>query len=796
MNRHLPILFFLVSLPTLVLAQQPLTALQQRFANYQQQHLVEKLFVHTDRSVYTSGESIWFRLFYIDGSSHRPLNVSKVAYLELIDKDQKAVLQTKIALDSGRGAGSLIVPTALPSGHYVLRTYTHWMKSVSPDFLSEKPVTIINPFRKMGLTTVPDTAGYDVQFFPEGGNLVSGLPARVAVKLVDKRTGRGANLGGVVLTQSNDTVSRFSSLRFGMGMFSLTPSVKNTYRVVLTGARAKTPSYSLPAIYETGYTMHMVAEAGQLRVTVRTNVPTADAETVYLLGHTRQVPNVSEGKSMQGGEAVFTFPQRTLGEGISQLTVFNSAGQPVCERLWCNRPQPGLLLEAKASRDTYAPRAPVSLEFLAKNSTGGPAMADMSVSVYRLDSLQTEETTTLPAYLWLTSDLRGTVESPDYYLTHTGPDADAALDNLMLTHGWRRFRWEAVLQPKPAPITAAPEHRGLVVRGRVTQARTGAPAPDVPVYLSIPGKAVRLYSIRSDSAGLVRVDLADLYGTHDLVLQTATPDTTYRIELLNPYTETATATPLPLFDLTSAAATSVRERSLAMQVQTSYYSRFSNPPTPPSRDSTAFYSTPDERYNLDAYTRFTVMDEVLSEYVPGVIVRKQQGHAVLRVNNIPYRKVFDDAPLMLLDGVPVFDTDKVMALSPLKIKSLDVVTRRYFLGYTTLPGIISFRTYRGDLAGFQPDARAVVLEYDGLQTPREFYAPRYETPAQQTSRRPDFRTLLHWQPYVQTNAQGRANLSFYTSDQEGTYRVVVQGVTPAGQPAFTQQTIVVQGGLK
>lgn len=226
-----------------------------------------------------------------------------------------------------------------------------------------------------------------------------------------------------------------------------------------------------------------------------------------------------------------------------------------------------------------------------------------------------------------------------------------------------------------------------------------------------------------------------------------------------------------------------------MQVQASYYRQLINPPQPPNRDSTTFYGTPDERYNLDAYTRFTVMDEVLSEYVPGVVVRKQNRRVLLRATNLPYRKIFDDAPLMLIDGVAIFDTDRLMALSPLKVKSLDVVMRRYFLGYSTIAGIISFRTYRGDLAGFQPDPRAVVLEYDGLQTPREFYAPRYETPAQQASRRPDFRTLLHWNPRVLTNAQGKATLSFYTSDQEGTYLIVAQGLTSSGQSGFVQQRI-------
>ncbi|MFD2569973.1 hypothetical protein ACFSUS_04965 [Spirosoma soli] len=73
---------------------------------------------------------------------------------------------------------------------------------------------------------------------------------------------------------------------------------------------------------------------------------------------------------------------------------------------------------------------------------------------------------------------------------------------------------------------------------------------------------------------------------------------------------------------------------------------------------------------------------------------------MLRVCNVPYKEIFTDNPLILLDGVPVYNTDRLMAFRPLKIKALDVVARRYFLGYSLLPGIISFKTYKGDLAGF------------------------------------------------------------------------------------------------
>ncbi|RYF54211.1 MAG: hypothetical protein EOO39_39690, partial [Cytophagaceae bacterium] len=337
---------------------------------------------------------------------------------------------------------------------------------------------------------------------------------------------------------------------------------------------------------------------GSLQVAVQTN---QSAATVYLIGHTRQVVKVAEAQAIVGNKAQFQLPKSKLGEGISHLTLFNAAGQPVCERLVAKRPQASMSLQVTPGKDRYATRDNVVMGITASSPTGSPLVANASVSVYKLDSLQTEEGLSLGDYLWLTSDLRGSVESPSYYLSQTGPEADVALDNLLLTHGWRRFRWDDVLNPKPSEAVQPPEHKGHVVLGRVTDAGTNAPAKDVPTYLAIPGKSMQLYSSRSDEKGVVRFELPNFYGTHDLVLQTAAGDSLHRVDIVNPYTETATSTVLPVSDLANTVSESLQTRSLAMQVQNSYFNAYANPALRSDTDSSMFYNNPDERYYLDTY---------------------------------------------------------------------------------------------------------------------------------------------------------------------------------------------------
>lgn len=82
--------------------------------------------------------------------------------------------------------------------------------------------------------------------------------------------------------------------------------------------------------------------------------------------------------------------------------------------------------------------------------------------------------------------------------------------------------------------------------------------------------------------------------------------------------------------------------------------------------------------------------------------------------------------------------------------------------------------------GYDLDPQASMIDYEALQLQREFYSPVYENNLQFTSHKPDFRTLLHWLPNIEMNAQGKAKIGFYSSDVAGKYIGIVQGITASG----------------
>ncbi len=660
-------------------------SLLENFNAYRTHHLQEKLFIHTDRSVYLTGEIVWLKAYCIDGFFHRPLAVSKVAYLEVMDIHQKAILQSKIELMAdGTGKGSLFLPGSISSGHYSVRAYTSWMKNGSPDLYFQQTITIVNPFTPLVPAAPGNDVQYDIQFFPEGGNLVSGLESVVGFRAADPR-GQGIDFRGIIVDEKNDTLAKIKPLKFGIGRFVFTPAQGHSYRAIITHPNQKKSIYPLPTSFGEGMVVHLSETDRKTKVTVKGifSSPTQPS-TVYLLAHTRHEVIFCEAQPFRDGQAVFTLDKNSFGEGISHLTIFNDVMTPVCERLYFKKPAQELTIEVSQELTRYLPRKKVNLNLRTSLPEGGPAMANLSASVFKIDSVE-ESGPTIVDYLLLNSELKGNIESPDYYFEKKASgEQEEVSDNLMLTHGWIRFKWEDVLQGK-CDEEYAPEHNGHILTGQVRLASIKTPASGILIYLTAAGAYTRLYSSRSDERGRVQFEMKNFYGSNELIAQTNTLfDSVYRIELVNPFSERKSGWTVPELDLTGPERKTLEQRSIHLQVQNMFYKNQRSLIRKPSFDSAAFYGPPDGHYTLDEYTRFPTMEEIMREYVRGVDVRKRKDGFHFLNYDLVNRTFFENDPLVMLDGMPVFDINKIMAFDPRQVKSLEVMNRKCYLGVSCL----------------------------------------------------------------------------------------------------------------
>ncbi|QMU30082.1 MG2 domain-containing protein [Adhaeribacter radiodurans] len=773
-------LLFISSYPAFAQTDS-LTSITRQFNRYSEQTLPEKLFLHLDRPLYLAGETMWFKIYAVDGTFHQPINLSKVAYVEVLDKEQKPVLQGKIALSEATGQGSFTLPVSLVSGNYFVRAYTSWMKNFSADYYFQSPVTIINTLTNAGVKPTKDSAVYDVQFFPEGGNLVKDLASTVAFKITDK-SGRGIDAEGSILDKQGRVLTTFKTLKFGLGQFAFTPTEALRYTATLKLPNGTTITQALPPVYEQGYVMHLEeASPEQLKITVQSNGTGQVVEDIFLLGHARQKLSVALGNRLINGTTAFTFNKKDLAPGISHFTILNARKQPLCERLYFQRPTQSLVITSATDKTNYTAHEKVSLQVTTANQAKEALAANLSVAVYRLDSLPALAPPSINSYLWLSSDLRGTIENPEYYFTSTAPEVTAVANNLMLTQGWRRFRWEDVFKKKVDSLEFIPELNGHLIRGRITNRSTKQPEPNIVTYLASPSRLVRLYNSFSNEKGNLQFEMKDFFGSREIVVQSNTrQDSLYQFEIFNPFSLHYSTSQVPAFTFSEKFKSEIVQRHVQMQVQNTFHKKRAFTLPSPTLDSLPFYGQADEKYRLDDYTRFKVMEEVLREYVPGVQVRIRKDGFHFMVFDKVNKTIFQENPMVLLDGVPVFNLNKIMAVDPLKIQKLEVITSRYFQGTSTYNGLVSFSTYKGDLDGYTMDPHAFVQEYEGLQQQREFYAPRYETTQEKQNRLPDLRNLLYWNPQVNTATTGSEKLEFFTSDKAGKYLIFIQGLSKSG----------------
>lgn len=787
-NRLLKLLFcsVLCFATSNAVAQQRDAQIEKKIKELTAFRAPEKMHIHLDRPTYLVGETAWFKLWVTD-ENLLPQDLSSVAYLEIISGDQQAVVQAKVKLEGGRGEGAVSIPPDAPSGYYLVRGYTNWMKNFAQSHFFETHICLLNPFIPLPEPEPARTAPSpkpDLQFFAEGGSAIPGVEARIGFK-AQAPDGKGIDFNGKISDQNGHTVATFRPSRYGIGSFVFTPAESKTYSAEITDSQGNRYTFPFDVVSSNGVSLRLKESADELELTL-TPAGNTVSPNYHLLVY-QGASSAALKAQLNGKNATFRIARSHLKPGVNVLVAFDQNLKPVAERLYFQAPAAGARLDVSTDKQSWQRREKVALHL---RSVALPDSVEASVAVYLTDSLPEVPQPSIQSYLLLASELKGQIENPDsYFSTEQGSQAEA-IDNLMLTHGWRRYRKEELLSNTPPP-QYLPELEGHLITGTVVSAEGDQPRSDKPVFAAYPSMKVSPWVALTDKNGRFTLETRDFTGAKELVFQNnLRADSSVKIKVDSPFMP-VTDSNINLFslDFSRLSKSDLLKRSINMQTHNSYFPAKKAEPQP---DSIAFYGRPDFSYYLDDYTRFPTMEEVLSEYVPTVMIRLRRGKYYTRVVETGvHKQLFTEDPLLLMDGIPVFDTDRIIHFDPLKVKKADVVNRMYYLGPLTFPGVVSYSTYTHDLSGFEIDPRALIIAYQGTLEKREFYTPRYDRKQKNDERLADLRNLMFWSPSVKTAPGGSTQLEFFTSDQPGRYRIVVQGLSTSGTPVSAVSELTV-----
>ncbi len=774
---------------------QDADALIHKIENYSTKHLEEKLFLHTDKTVYLSNEVCWFKIYNVDGFFNLPLSISSIAYVEILDKQSKAVIQEKVDLNNGSGAGSIKILGKIASGNYTLRAYTNWMKNYSSEFFFQKNITIINTEKEQGVVSNnPIQDEWKVQIFPEGGNLINGIENKIAYK-ISNQFGNGIDAKAMVINEKSDTMLVSNTLKLGMGNFQFKPLQGQAYKLAVLLPNGKMITENFPQTTNSGYALKVVGSKNPSEsISISVDSKNISSSIAYIIGHARGVVKTFKQIQLENGKASFNLPVSSLGEGINSFTLFDENRKPVAERLFFKYPEENMGLAVSLDAKDYAERNKVALKLTSFLQNGKPTAAELSMSVYKIDELQSVDESNIQNYIWLTSDLVGKVESPNSYFNFGDPQRVELMDNLMLTNGWRRFKWDHVLNDGIPAFDFVPEIAGKIVTGRVVPANKNLPLNGITAYLSMPSKRTQFHSSMSDQKGRLKFQFADFYNDDQVIAQIEKNNAAnYKIEIESPFVKSNSTSTDKFLPYTSDEKFQISKYHRDLQVQNYYNLNYINKFEIPLVDTTAFYHKPDNVYLLDDYSRFATLEEVFREYMTPVKLSKSGDNFNISVYDNVQKRYFSNQPLILLDGYPISDLNKFMSYDPLKIRKIEIVDRMYFLGNQTYYGVLNFTTYNGKMETYDLDPQAVVLDFKGLQSQREFSAPEYTSKDLANSRQPDFRHLLYWSGNLNTSEKGKTDVSFFTSDVPGKYVIVVQGLSKSGKAGYQELMFDVKG---
>jgi hypothetical protein len=250
------ICFFLTLYTATAFAQQDSSLLTKAVTNLKATYgakPVEKVYLHLDKPNYIPGDTLWFKAYTVVGKTHSLSALSGVLYVELISPKDSVIKRIVLRLTSGIAWGDFALPGKLTPGNYNIRVYTAWMRNAGPDYFYNQRVNIggITPGE---LAAPAAKINPDVQFFPEGGELVNGIRSKVAFKAVNPN-GSGENIKGSIIDNEGAMVAEFESTHAGMGIFAILPQPGKTYSAKVALADGRAFASPLPKALDAGYVL-------------------------------------------------------------------------------------------------------------------------------------------------------------------------------------------------------------------------------------------------------------------------------------------------------------------------------------------------------------------------------------------------------------------------------------------------------------------------------------------------------------------------------------------------------------
>ena len=803
----------------------------------------EKVYLHFDKPYYSKGENLWFKAYTVAGPNHTPTPLSENLYVELINPDGEVLKRHTINLSRGLGKGDFHLNDSLNAGNYTVRAYTNWMRNFNEDFFFTKDIKLLDSSRSQEVDANESTSEPTVRFFPEGGELIANVKSRVAFEISDDS---GKALKGGIFDEEDNLITRFQTEHLGLGSFNFIPSPNVRYHAKLNDHSEK---YILPPAKSSG--LGLMVDQNEEFIIVKISspkIPTIGNHTAFLLAHTRGLIGFSSRINWNDQQATIRISKDKLAAGIVHITLFDEQWRPEAERLIFKETSDAITVDISTESSVYSPRDSTTLKIKVVDENGDPHKGFFSlaaVDTRQIDVNQYNDNI-ISSFLF-SSDLNNKISNPVQYFNSQNATRTSEIDLLLLTQGWRRFLWKDILNDVFADNNH-PVERGFKLSGVVTtknqkRVKKGL-VKQLGSFDGIPSFAQA--TIQND--GSFEINNLKYYGS-DIILKAQKGKNSENVIVnldsipsqnfpnsvrLNQLTNKSTALEEfytqqeerelydEAYDLENISAflESSRQRKIIDSTFNFDNSRdlgeftvegnkFKNRDRPDRSRGLVFGAG---AYSLDASEltatgqRFRNVISLLQGRVPGLkIITNQTGEPTVRLNRpVGFTDYAAKEPLFLLDDSPI-PLAAATALKAEDMKRVEIfkgVQAFHLYGSSGENGVIAFYTKTPEeqeadrlMMAERQDRFSTGNQHfsipNGYYLARQFYAPNYGKKLPKHIK-PDRRALIHWEPMIETNANGEAEVTFYNADLETTIQVNLEGIWEGGIPLTATTTYQVR----
>ena len=716
------------------------------FAGNGQENIHEEVFLQISSDRFVSGEHILFHAFVRSKFSGKLSELSSILYIELLDNEQKPVVQTKIRLEKGQGSGDYFISSLIESGNYQLIGYTRWMKNFGDYY--RIPITIYNPFEEYIITSPGEPK---MQFYPESGNLVAGFKNKVLLRYANEQ-GVGIDFKGRIVDPDGNTLSTIESTK-GMAKFYLSPLANTQYRIIYEDSSLNFNFINLPmacqacaSISLTEFSQRFVLKVNDnMKYEKRGMLKIRDRHKIYFEDYA------------EAGQSLI-MDKKSMPEGLIRVEYFDDQGQMKAHRLFYN----GAIAVVKDEIIKAKSRNFVELTNLNQSITSGSIVVRPRQSVSRLAVISQINSQLV------TRPLRSDFVS------------QKNLDDWMIFSEVSWPEWEPIDE-----VAMMPEHRNDLLEGIITSREEDVFGKIVG--FSIPGKSSDINLTQTDAEGKFLFNIEqDITGDNNGYINVLDFDGGEYEIIMNYefYTEYPNFENWPIrYD--SLTVAQVIKSSIGLQIENSFQHL--------RRDSTVMEKKGHleilnvKNYHLDDFTRFPTMRDSFIEYILEIAIGKSKTDYDFNIRWPSELSSFNQTGiyLVLFDGI-LASPKEVLEYSPYNISDIEILNERYYIGSAVLDGIIALKTKEGDLYGFEP--KGLKYKYKGLQRQKIYFFPDHSQSKE--LRIPDQRKLLAWQFMSQMDSSQK--MGFYTSDVLGTFDILITGISPSGELIQEIRTLVVE----